>query len=217
MSELKSREEQQKSLLQSEQEGKQIMVKSLNKKENQLKKELGEKQRIAEKIESELKRVIEEERRRVIRSDNTTEQKLVGENFSENKGRLPWPVEKGIITSHFGIQKNPVLKYVEENNIDIEITSSGKVNARTVFQGVVARVFPIQGANMTVMIRHGNYFSIYTNIINVKVKPGEKVGIKQDIGDVYSDPAASNNCVFKFMIFEEERKYLDPESWISKN
>jgi len=217
ISDLKSKEEQQKNLLQNEQDRKQTMVQSLNKKEKQLRKDLEDKKKIAEKIESEIKKIMEEERRRVVRSDNTPEQKLLGENFSENRGRLPWPVERGIITSHFGIQKNPVLKYVEEKNIDIEITSSGKVSARSVFQGVVARVFPIQGANMTVMIRHGNYFSIYTNIVNVKVKRGEKVGIKQDLGDVYSDPGASNNCVLKFMIFEEERKYLDPESWISKN
>ena len=71
--------------------------------------------------------------RRTIKSDNTPEQKLIGENFAENKGRLPWPVEKGIITSHFGIQKNPVLKYVTENNIGIEITSSGKMSSQKCF------------------------------------------------------------------------------------
>jgi len=214
VSDLKRGEEEQKGLLQNEQEKKQQMVKSLTKKEIQLKKELEEKKRIATKIESEIARIIEEERKKAIRADNTPEQKLIGENFVVNKGRLPWPVEKGIITSHFGIHKNAVLKYVEENNIDIEITSSGKISARAVFQGEVAGILPISGANMTVMIRHGKYFSVYTNIINLKVKKGDKISTKQVIGDVYSD---GNNCVLKFMIFETNAKYLDPEDWIAKN
>jgi septal ring factor EnvC (AmiA/AmiB activator) len=154
ISNLKSREEQQKNLLQSEQEKKQEMVKSLSKKERQLKKDLEEKKEIAEKIEKEIARMVEEERKKIIKSDNTPEQKLIGENFSENKGRLPWPVEKGIITSQFGIQKHPVLKYVTENNIGIEITSMGVTAVRSIFKGEVVRVLPIKGANGTVIIRH---------------------------------------------------------------
>jgi len=215
ISDLKSKEEQQKMLLQSEQERKQKMVKSLSKKEKQLRAELEEKKRIAKKIEIEIARIIEEERKRAIKSDNTPEQKLIGENFAENKGRLPWPVEKGVITSHFGIQKHPVLKYLTEDNIGIEITSSGKMGVRSVFQGEVVKVFTIPGANMTVIIRHGKFLSVYANIINVKVKPGDKVNIKQSIGDVYSDPGDSFNSTLKFMIYES--KYHDPELWISKN
>jgi septal ring factor EnvC (AmiA/AmiB activator) len=216
VSDLKTAEEQQKSLLQNEQQRKQKMVRSLNTKEKQLKKELDDKKRIARNIEAEIARIIEEERKKVVKSDNTPEQILIGENFVENMGRLPWPVEKGIVTSHFGIQKHPVLKYVEEDNIGIEITSVGKMSARTVFQGEVARVSAIPGANMTVIIRHGKYLTVYTNIINVKVKQGEKVGVKQIIGDVYSDPGNNYNSVLKFMIFESPSKYLDPELWISK-
>ncbi len=215
ISDLKSREEQQKSLLQSEQERKKQMVKSLSNKEKQLKKDLEEKKRIAKRIENEIARILDEERRKAVRSDSTPEQTLIGENFEENKGRLSWPVEKGIITSHFGVQKHPVLKNVTENNIGIEITSSGKMTARSVFQGEVVRVSPISGANMTVIIRHGKYLSVYANIVNVKVKTGDKVVTKQNIGEVYSDPGDSYNSTLKFMIYTTE--YLDPESWISKN
>ncbi|MDP3002375.1 MAG: peptidoglycan DD-metalloendopeptidase family protein [Bacteroidales bacterium] len=215
ISDLKSREEQQKSLLQSEQERKKQMVKSLSNKEKQLKKDLEEKKRIAKRIENEIARILEEERKKAVRSDSTPEQTLIGENFEENKGRLPWPVEKGIITSHFGVQKHPVLKNVTENNIGIEITSSGKMTARSVFQGEVVKVFPIPGANITVIIRHGKYLSVYANIVNVKVKKGDKLTTKQDIGEVYSDSGDSYNSTLKFMIYTTE--YLDPESWISKN
>jgi len=215
MSNLKTKEEQQKNLLQKEQENKRKMVKSLGKKEQQLRKELDEKKRIARKIENEIERLIEEEKKKLVKTKVTPENKLIGDNFAENKGRLPWPVEKGIITSHFGIQKNPDLKYLIEENIGIEITSSGRMKARSVFQGEVAKVFAVAGANMTVIIRHGKFLSVYANIINLKVKTGDKVSVKQEIGDVYSDPVDNNNCVLKFMIFET--KYLDPELWISNN
>lgn len=216
ISDLKSKEEQQKSLLQSEQNKKQAMVQSLSKKERQLKKELEEKKRIASKIESEIARIIEEEKKKVIKSDNTPEQKLIGESFAENKGRLPWPVEKGIITSQFGIQKHPVLKYVTENNLGIEITSLGKTRVRSVFKGEVTSVFSIRGANMTIIIRHGKYLSVYQNIIDIKVKKGDKVETKQEIGNVFCETEKGNKAILKFMIFEENEK-LDPESWISKN
>jgi septal ring factor EnvC (AmiA/AmiB activator) len=213
---LKSREEQQKSLLQSEQEKKQQMVNSLSKKEKQLKKDLEEKKEIAEKIEKEIARMIEAERKKVLKSDNTPEQKLIGENFSENKGRLPWPVEKGIITSQFGIQKHPVLKYVTENNIGIEITSMGSTSVRSIFKGEVVKVFPIKGANGTIIIRHGKYLSVYQNVVDLKVKQGDKVGTKQEIGSVFCDTENGNKAILKFMIFEEKEK-LNPESWITKN
>lgn len=215
ISDLKSREEQQKALLQSEQERRQKMVKSLSSKEKQLKKDLEDKKRIAKKIEAEIARILEEERKKAIKSENTPEQKIIGESFAENKGRLPWPVEKGIITSHFGIQKNAVLKYVTENNIGIEITSSGKTIARSVFQGEVANVFFVAGANMTVILRHGKYLSVYTNLINLKVRKGDKVVLKQELGEVFSDANENNNCILKFMIFDT--KYQDPETWIAKN
>jgi murein hydrolase activator len=217
VSDLKVGEEQQKRLLQGEQGKKKEMVKSLINKEKQLKKELEEKKRIAEKIEIEIARIIEEERKKAIKSDTTPEQKLIGESFAENKGRLPWPVSNGIITSRFGKQKHPVLKYVEEDNIGIEITSSGKVYARSIFQGEVVKVFAIAGANMTVIIRHGKYLTVYANIINVKVKQGDKIAVKQEIGDIFSEKGDGNNCVLKFMIFEANAKYMDPEAWISKN
>ncbi len=214
LSDLKSKEEQQKSLLLTEQQRKQRMVKSLSNKEKQLRKDLEEKKVIARKIEIEIARLIEEERKKAVKTDITPEQRLIGENFAENKGRLPWPVEKGIITSQFGVHQNAVLKNVTEENIGIEITSSGKTSARSVFQGEVARIFTIKGANMTVIIRHGKYYSVYTNLINVKVKSGDKVATKQELGDVYSDPGNGNNSILKFMIVET--KYQDPESWIAK-
>jgi septal ring factor EnvC (AmiA/AmiB activator) len=215
ISDLRHKEVQQKELLQDEQQRKQRIVKSLGKKEKQLKKELEQKKKLADRIEKEIARVIEEERKKNIKNELTPEQKLIGDDFSINKGRLPWPVEKGIITNHFGVHQHPVLKYVTENSVGIEITSSGKTSARSIFKGEVTAITSISGANMTVIIRHGNYYSVYTNLVIVKVKKGDKVDTKQVIGEVFQDPSANYNATIKFMICET--KFLDPELWIAKN
>jgi murein hydrolase activator len=215
ISDLKSKEEQQKYLLQSEQKSKQKIVNSLSTKEQQLQRQLEEKKRIARKIENEIAKLLEEEKRSKVNPELTPEMKLISDNFAENKGRLPWPVEKGVITSHFGIQEHPVLKYVTENNIDIEITSLGDTPVRSVFNGVVTRVFPIRGANMAVIIRHGKYLTVYMNIIDVRVKQGDKVVTNQQIGKVFRDTENGDKAILKFIV-TEEKVYLDPELWISK-
>jgi septal ring factor EnvC (AmiA/AmiB activator) len=214
ISDLQHREVLQKGLLQNEQAKKQKMVKSLNAREKQLQRELEEKKKKAKKLEKELARIIEEERKKSSVTALTPEQKLIGDNFLENKGRLPWPVERGVITAHFGKHQHPVLKYLTEENIGIEITSSGKTMARSVFKGEVTAITAISGSNMTVIIRHGKYLSVYNNLVNVKVKKGEIVETKQIIGDVFNDKASEYNSIIKFMIFEG--KYMDPELWLAK-
>ncbi|MBN2666094.1 MAG: peptidoglycan DD-metalloendopeptidase family protein [Bacteroidales bacterium] len=213
---LKAREDQQKYLLQDERDKQQRIVKTLGSKETQLQRELDEKRRIARRIESEINKLIEEERKKTITSELSAEQRVLSDNFMENKGRLTWPVDKGVITGHFGLQKHPVLKYVTEENIDIEITSSGSTPVKSVFMGEVAQVFTIRGANMAVIIRHGKYRTVYQNIIEVKVKKGDKVQTGQVIGRVFNDKDDGDKAVLKFMIFDETDK-LDPELWISKN
>ena len=215
ISDLKEREEQQKKLLEGEQNRRQRIVRSLASKEKQLQKELEEKRAIAMKIEDEIAKIIEEERRRNIKTDVTPEEMLISDDFVGNKGRLPWPVERGVITSQFGIQNHPVLKYVTEDNIGIEITSSGETEVRSIFRGEVARVFSITGANMAVIVSHGKFYSVYQNIVDVRVKKGDKVETKQMIGKVFNETENGNKSILKFMIFEEKTKQ-NPELWISK-
>jgi len=215
ISELQQREVQQKDLLKSEQDKKQRMLRSLGNKEKQLRRELEDKKRIAKRIDAEIERILEEERKRALKSSMTPEQKLIGDSFQENKGRLPWPVERGIVTAHFGVHQHPVLKYVTEENKGIEITSNGKITARSVFKGEVSAISAISGANITVIIRHGTFLTVYSNLVNVKVKRGDKVETKQEVGEVYADPRVDNNSILKFMIFEQKNA-LDPEQWISK-
>jgi septal ring factor EnvC (AmiA/AmiB activator) len=215
INDLKNKEVRQKSILRDEQNKKQKLITTLSSKEKQLKQELDEKRRIARQIEKEIERLIEEERKKSAVTPMSNEMKIIGESFGENRGRLPWPVDKGIVTSHFGLQPHPVLKNVTEDNIGIEITSSGTTGAKAVFKGEVVRVFTISGANMAVIIRHGKYLTVYQNLVNVRVKAGDNVSLGHDLGEVYLDSANGNKSVLKFMLYEEKKK-LDPELWLIK-
>ena len=212
---LRSKEQRQKNILRDEKSKKESLVSSLSKKEKQLQQDLQEKRRIAKQIEKEIEKIIEEERRKSSTTTMTEAMKNLGDSFGEGKGKLPWPVDQGIITSHFGIQPHPVLKNVTEDNIGIEITSNGQTNARAVYRGEVMRVFAISGANMAVILRHGRYLTVYQNLVNVKIKAGDNVSTGQELGQVYVDTQGGNKAVIKFMVYEEKKK-LDPEQWLLK-
>jgi septal ring factor EnvC (AmiA/AmiB activator) len=215
VNDLKNKEVRQKQILRDEQNRKERLINSLSRKEKQLKQDLEEKKRVARQIEKEIEKLIEEERKRSETVPMDREMKLIGDSFGENRGRIPWPVESGIITSHFGLQPHPVLKNVTEDNIGIEITSNGQTRAKAVFKGQVVRVFAISGANMAVIVRHGKYLTVYQNLVNVRVKAGDNTALGQDLGDVYMDNGAGGKSVLKFMIYEEKKK-LDPEQWLLK-
>jgi septal ring factor EnvC (AmiA/AmiB activator) len=214
LEDLKNREEVQKRQLETEQQRKQRLVTQLSGQEKQIKQDIEKKKRIATQIQAEINRMIEEEKKKAATSDLTPEQRLIGNDFVSNKGRLPWPVERGVITSRFGKQQHPVWKNVTEDNIGIEITSTGNTPVRSVFKGEVARVIGITGGNMAVIIKHGKYLTVYQDIVNVRVKPGDKVDTKQMIGVLFTDPNAGNKGVLKFMVYEEAQK-LNPEGWIT--
>ena len=213
ISELKNREETQRENLKREQANQRRVIRGLSAKENQLRREMNEKKQIAAEIEKEIERIIEEESRRKEMTELTPDDMLTGENFVNNKGRLPWPVERGVITAQFGVHDHPVIKKAKINNIGIEITSGTKEAARAVFKGKVMSVFGISGGNMAVIIRHGKFLSVYQNLVNVKVKPGDEVDAKEYIGDVYYDD--NEKSIIKFMIYEEKEK-KNPEDWLAK-
>lgn len=141
------------------------------------------------------------------------DRKLSG-SFESNKGRLPYPVTgKCRVVGKFGRHQHPELKYIETDNsgIDIELLSAG--SARAIFDGTVSAIFKQPGYNNIVMIRHGEYLSIYANLINLQVKPGDKVKAHQILGNIYSDPDDDNRCIMHFEIRKETQK-LNPQLWI---
>jgi septal ring factor EnvC (AmiA/AmiB activator) len=144
----------------------------------------------------------------------TPEEKLASGQFEQNKRRLPWPVERGVITDHFGVHEHPVLKNIQVKNNGIDISTAQGVKARAVFAGEVSRVFMVTGGNMAVIIRHGKYLTVYSNLVNVQVKSGDKVSIKQTIGTIGTD-VDDEKTVLKFQIWKENEK-MDPEGWIAR-
>jgi septal ring factor EnvC (AmiA/AmiB activator) len=192
----------------------------LQKKEKDLRKKLENQQRIAQKLEQEIEKSIAEEAKKIAAKAAKTpgikaspELKNLSDDFSTNKGKLPWPLQKGLITDHFGEHPDLVLKHVIKRNAGIDITTQSGAKARAVFKGEVSRVMAI-GGNWAVIIRHGSYLTVYSNLATVAVQVGQKVDTRQEIGTVFTDKEDDNKTVLKFQLWYENNK-LDPEKWIS--
>jgi septal ring factor EnvC (AmiA/AmiB activator) len=193
------------------------VVENLKSKEESLRKELRERELIQLRIENEIRKIIEEEARkaRVANTINrlTPEQQLVSDAFGKNQGLLPWPTEQGIVTGDFGEHDHPVLKGIKVKRNGIDISTSQYSNVRAVFKGEVTKVVAIPGANYTVIITHGNFRTVYQNLINVRVKAGDKVETKEYIGKVYTNSDSLSKLHFEVW---KEMNILDPALWLSK-
>lgn len=195
-------------------------IEKLQKEQQTLRKKLQQQREIEQRLENEIQKIIEEEARKSKATGTTgfsltPEQKLVGESFIQNKKKLPWPVERGVITEHFGINQHPVLANVQTRNNGISISTEAGAKVRAVFNGEVSRVFGITGGNSAVIIRHGKYLTVYSNLREVTVKKGDKVTTKQTIGTIYTDTDDDNKSILKFQIWLENQK-LNPEEWIGR-
>jgi len=208
----------EKKKLNIEKDKKNRMVINLGKKERELRNELKKRERISRELEKEITRIIAEERKRSKGSGImklTPEEENIAINFSNNKGKLPWPTERGIIVEKFGEHKHPVLKNVKISNNGIDIATIERGEIRAIFDGEVRKIVAIKGANSTVLIKHGNFFTVYQNLIEVNVKKGEKVKTKQKIGIVYSNSDSERDNVVHLEIWENNVK-MNPEAWIAK-
>lgn len=204
--------------LESEKRQQNTLSQQLQKQQNDLRNKIAQQRRIEQQLEQEIQRIIEEEARKTSTPARegfalTPEQKLIGDSFEQNRRRLPWPVERGIITEKFGVHPHAVLRNVTVNNNGVNIATEAGSKARVVFNGEVSRVFGITGGNMAVIVRHGQYLTVYSNLVNVTVKKGDKVNVRQNIGTVYADPADGNKAILKFQIWKESTK-LNPEEWL---
>ncbi len=197
---------------------------TLQQKQKEFEKKLREQQKIDAQLSREIQKIIDEEiqkaKAKAKESGKTTyemtpEEKLASANFEQNKRRLPWPVERGVITDHFGVHEHPVLKNIQVKNNGIDISTSDGAKARAVFAGEVSRVFMVSGGNWAVIIRHGKYLTVYSNLMSVQVKPGDKVAIKQTIGTVGTDSSDEDKTVLKFQI-RKETATMNPEEWIAR-
>ncbi len=142
----------------------------------------------------------------------TAEDKALAASFTSNKGKLPWPVEKGMVVKSFGTHQHPQFPNVTTNSSGVEIATADNASVRAVFEGQVLSIQVIKGANKVVLIQHGDYISVYSNLATVSVKTGDKVATKQNIGTVAKSPT-EGKTVLKFYIYQNKTK-INPADWI---
>ena len=141
----------------------------------------------------------------------TAEAKILADNFRANKGKLPWPVEKGFVSLGYGKQAHPVYPTLVINNSGVEITTDTGAYARSVFAGEVTNIMVLSPVNKAVMIQHGDCFTVYQNLSSVSVSKGDKVGIKQNLGKIRTN--SEGKTVLKFTI-SQNATYNNPASWL---
>ena len=213
--------EREKQKLDSEKGEQQSLFNDLAKKEKQLKTELKEKEQQAKALDVQIRKIIEEEIRKAKEASASTgtpffsmtpEQKELAENFTTNKGTLPWPVERGVITERFGKQKHPVLAGIETYNNGVKITTEKGASARAIFDGTVSRILNIPGAGKAIILSHGDYFSVYNNLSDVFIAAGQSIKTKQEIGLV-STNSSTNETITELQIWKGNKK-LNPAQWL---
>lgn len=187
----------------------------LKNKERELRTLLDQQRAIEQNLQNEIEKMIAEEARKNKSTPITTEDRALSDNFEKNKGRFPWPTQQGVITDRFGEHAHPVMKNLIIKNNGVDITTNPGEKARSIFNGTVSKVFLVPGSNSAVIIRHGQYISVYANLREVYVKQGDAVKTKQEIGLIYSDTEENNKTVLKFQIWRGNVK-LNPEDWISR-
>ena len=142
----------------------------------------------------------------------TSEGQLIANNFRANKGKLPWPVEKGVVSLPYGDQPHPVYKTLMVHNSGVEITTENGASARAVFGGEVTKVIKLSPLNIAVFIQHGDYFTVYQNLSNVNVSIGDKVSIKQTLGKIRTN-GDTGKTILKFLILQNTTNN-NPAAWL---
>lgn len=241
---LLSREEQEKRSLDAEKITKNKELTSLQKNEKELISRINKDQARAARLNQEIEKIIANEIKRakeaVTRKAReeaaktvankpsssskvepliitlTPEETKLSNDFVANRGKLPWPVERGVITGQFGTHEHPDFKNVKISNLGIDITTERTTPCRAVFSGevVVSMGDPTDPRVRLLIIKHGSYRTVYTNLASVTVKVGDKVTTKQNVGTIFTD-AGEGRTVLRFQIWKDMEK-LNPELWLAR-
>lgn len=204
-------QEHEQEILTADQRKHESMLKELKKKE----KDLIAKQKKQQKKVDELNKQIDELiAKQVKNSKLTKEQQLIAGGFEANKGRLPWPIEKGFISGHFGKHQHPIHANVTINNKGIYLQTVSGAKARAVYEGEVTWCAQMNGS-YAVIIQHGNYRSVYSQLKSICVKQGDKVQAKQVIGEIMTNTSEDNKTELYFQIYKD-RTIVNPSEWLAK-
>lgn len=223
--------------LKSDEQKKTKEVAQLTEKEKKTKEQIVKKNNAAAKLNKAIQKIIEKEIRiarekaaalaaknkeKTATSGKTTSAEVyltpkemeLSKDFSSNQGSLPWPVQKGVIVGKFGRHAHPTIKdiFIENNGIDLK-TSPG-ATARAIFDGTVVTIFNLPTTQNCIMVKHGAYYSVYSNIIDPIVKVGDAVSAKQSLGNIYTDP--TDNATKLHLEIWNGKDKLNPATWLVK-
>ena len=219
-----------KTKLSKEKKEQEELIATLKKDEGKYASQINKKQKEANKIDKEIEKLI----RDAIAASNlkkskeagsttkkssktfalTAEAKALAADFTNNKGKLPWPVSNGVVVKRFGNTRHPQLPNVTTYCSGVEIATEVNSKARAVFNGEVMEIQKIKGANNAIYIQHGNYITVYQNMIDVLVKKGDKITTKQNLGTVYTK-SSTGKTILKFLVYKNATK-MNPASWVYK-
>jgi len=200
--------------LQRDERKQQTMLKQLKTKEKDLSKKLQQQQKKVAELNKKIDEMVRKQAEKASKTTLTKEQQLIAGGFEANKGRLPWPVEKGIISGHFGKQQHPVYSQVTIDNKGIYLQTVAGAKARAVYKGTVTSCFMV-GGTYAVIVQHGNYRTVYSNLSQLSVKQGDNVETKQAIGTIFTDHEQEQKTELYFQIYKD-KNILNPELWIAK-
>ena len=198
----------------------QNVLQNLRSNESKYAAQIKKKQRQTVKIDREIDRLIREAIAASNKKAGTTnvsfaltpEAKALAANFIANKGRLPWPVRKGVVIQKFGTQRHAVVRTTTIKSNGVTIATSNGAKARAVFEGTVLNIVQFQGSNPIVLIQHGNYVTAYKNLASVSVQKGDKVVSKQEIGSIFTNPTTQRTSL-QFSVFYNTTP-KNPADWI---
>jgi len=191
----------------------------LVKRTEKLKQEVDDRQKAIEKLDNLIDDLVRAEMERRKRSEATGKSVLSAEavristEFQKNKYKLTWPVSSGFISGKFGKQPHPVLKGIVIENRGVDIQTSKNEKVKSVFEGEVATVAFVPGMNSVVLVRHGEFFTLYAKLKTVSVKKGDKIQANQELGLIFTDN--EGNSELQFQVWKNTQK-LNPEYWLKR-
>ena len=210
--------------LESERKQQQALMKEIQGNISRYANQIKDKEKEARRIDAEINKII---RAAIAKSNKkagkssssktfalTPEGLALAKNFEANRGKLVWPVSKGVVQMGYGKQPHPVIKSLTINSNGVRIATEKGAKARAVFNGEVIGVVANKNVNPFVIIQHGNYITYYKNLSKIYVKAGDKVTTKQDIGEVFTNPS-TGETILSFVI-SKDTDTQNPSSWIYK-
>ena len=194
------------------------LIAEVNKNQKRYSAEIKQKQKLTREIDKKIQRLIEEALAKAKKKDGrfelTEEAKLISKIFNDNKGKLPSPVIRGSVVLGFGKQPHPIVKTTTIQSNGVRIRTSSDVEARTIFNGEVYSIIKSKNNTHTILIQHGNFFTVYKNLSDIYVKKGDKLKTKDSIGKIATDPL-NGQTILSFSIFNNGVPQ-NPRFWIYK-